>query len=152
MQQLLSVAIRSILPDKVRVAITRLCFFFNVIFSKFIDPQQLDDLKNEVSIILCQLKMYFLPSFFDIMIHLIIHLVREIRLCGPFFLRWMYSIEWYMKVLKGYTKNQYRPKASIVERYVVEEAIEFCLEYIQTATPVGLPKSRHGCIRGGRGT
>ena len=48
--------------------------------------------------------------------------------------------------------NQYRPEASIVERYVVEEAIEFCLEYIQTATPVGLPKSRHGCIRGGRGT
>ena len=85
MQQLFPVAIHGILPDKVRVAITRLCFFFNVIFSKFIDPQQLDDLKNEVSIILCQLKMYFLPSFFDIMIHLIIHLVREIRLCGPIF-------------------------------------------------------------------
>ena len=38
MQQLLPVAIRSILPDKVRVAITRLCFIFNAICSKVIDP------------------------------------------------------------------------------------------------------------------
>jgi len=45
---------------------------------------------------------------------------------GPFFLRWMYLVERYMKVLKGYIKNQYRPEARIVERYVAEEAIEFC--------------------------
>ena len=69
--------------------------------------------------------MYF---FFvcRLMIHLIVHLVREIRLCGPFFLWWMYPVERYMKVLKGYTKNQYRLEASIVERYAVEESIEFC--------------------------
>ena len=57
-----------------------------------------------------------------------------------------------MKVLKGYTNNQYRLEASIVERYVTKEAIEFCLEYIQTTTPVGLPKSHHDCTRGGGGT
>ncbi|XP_006588181.1 uncharacterized protein [Glycine max] len=74
-QQLLLVAIRGILPDKVRVAITRLCFFFNAICSKFIDPKQLDDLENEASIIICQLEMYFPPAFFDIMVHLVVHLV-----------------------------------------------------------------------------
>ena len=42
-----------------------------------------------------------------------------------FFLRWMYPVERYMKVLKGYTKNQYWLEASIVEKYVVEEAIDF---------------------------
>ena len=107
MQQLLPVAVRRILPDKVRVVITQLCFFFNAICSKVNDPQQLEDLENEASIIICQLEMYFPPSFFDIMIHLVIHLVREIRLCEPVFLRWMYPIEHYMKVLKGYMKNQY---------------------------------------------
>jgi len=107
MQQLLAVAIRRILPDKVRVLITRLCFLFNDICSKVIDPRQLDDLENEAAIVLCQLKIYFPPSFFDIMVHLIVHLVREIQLCGLVFLRWMYPIERYMKVLKGYTKNQY---------------------------------------------
>jgi len=28
----------------------------------------------------------------------------------------------------------------IVERYIAEEAIEFCLEYIEKAKPVGLPE------------
>jgi hypothetical protein len=42
----------------------------------------------------------------------------------------MYPIEWYMKILKGYTKNPSRPKASIVERYIAEEAIEFCSNYL----------------------
>ncbi|XP_040867221.1 uncharacterized protein [Glycine max] len=127
MQQLLPVAIRGTLPDKVRVAITHLCFLFNAICVKVIDPKQLDDLENEVVVVLCQMEMYFPSSFFDIMVHLVVHLVREIRLCGPVFLRWMYPVECYMKVLKGYTKTQHRPEASIMERYVVEECIEFSL-------------------------
>ena len=57
-----------------------------------------------------------------------------------------------MKVLKGYTKNQYRPEASIVERYVVEESIEFCSQYIEIVKFVGLPKSRRDLTLGGKGT
>ena len=64
MQQLLPVAARGILPKKVRLAITRLCFFFNAICSKVIDPHQLDNLENEAAIILCELEMYFPPTFF----------------------------------------------------------------------------------------
>ena len=44
MQQLLPVAIRDILPNKLRLAITRLCFFFNAICSKVVDPVKLDKL------------------------------------------------------------------------------------------------------------
>ena len=87
MQQLLLVAIRGILPNNVRNVLTRLCFFFNAICAKVIDPDKLDELENEAIIILCQLEMYFPPAFFDIMIHLMVHLVREIRLCGPVYLR-----------------------------------------------------------------
>ena len=107
MQQLFPVAIRGIFPKKVRVAITCLCFVFNDICSKVIDPRRLDELENKAAIVLCQMEMYFPPSFFDIMVHLIVHLVREIWLCGLVFLWWMYLVEWYMKVLKGYMKNQY---------------------------------------------
>ncbi|XP_058755972.1 uncharacterized protein LOC131629194 [Vicia villosa] len=148
MQQLLPVAIRGILPKNVRHAITRLCLFFNDVCSKVIDPEKLDELENESIIILCQLEMFFPPSFFDIMVHLIVHIVREIRICGPVYLRWMYPFERYMKILKGYVKNQYRPEASIIERYITEEAIEFCTDYLSNAKPVGLPKSRHD----GKGT
>jgi len=61
MQQLLPMAIRGSLPDKVRVSITCLCFIFNVICSKVIDPKKLDELDNETAIVLCQMEMYFPP-------------------------------------------------------------------------------------------
>ncbi|XP_027915741.1 uncharacterized protein LOC114175171 [Vigna unguiculata] len=143
MQQLLPVAFRAILPTSVRGILTRLCMFFNAICKKVINPRVLDDLENEAIRLLCQLEMYFPPSFFDIMVHLIVHLVREIRLCGPVFLRWMYPVERYMKILKGYVKNQYRPEASIIERYIAEEAIEFCSSYMPSCEPIGVPKTRH---------
>ena len=76
------------MPDKVRVAITRLCFVFNAICSIVVDPRRLDELENEVAIVICQIEMYFPPSFFDIMVYLIVHQVREIRLYGPVFLQW----------------------------------------------------------------
>ena len=57
-----------------------------------------------------------------------------------------------MKVLKGYTKNQHRPEASIVERYVVEECIEFCSQYIEDGKPMGLPETRHDQTLAGKGT
>jgi hypothetical protein len=48
-----------------------------------------------------------------------------------------------MKILKGYTKNPHRPEASIVERYIAEEAIEFCSNYLSEVDTIGVPKSRH---------
>ena len=45
-------------------------------------------------------------SSYDITIHLIVHLVREIKCCGPVYLRWMYPAGRYMKILKGYTKSE----------------------------------------------
>ena len=53
----------------------------------------------------------------------------------------MYPVKRYLKVLKGYTKNQYKPEASIIERYVAEEAIEFCTQYIDSLEFVGLLES-----------
>ena len=62
-------AICGTLPNKVRVVITHLCFLFNDICRKVIDPQKLDELENEATVVLCQMEMYFPPSFFDIMVH-----------------------------------------------------------------------------------
>ncbi|KOM28599.1 hypothetical protein LR48_Vigan553s002800 [Vigna angularis] len=140
MQHLLPVAIRAILHASVRGILTHLSLFFNAICKKVVDPRQLDDLQNEAIRLLCQLEMYFPPSFFDIMVHLIVHLVREIRICGPIFLWWMYPVERYMNILKGYVKNQLRPEASIIERYIAKEAIEFCSSYMPSCDPIGLPK------------
>ncbi|KAL4035139.1 hypothetical protein IC575_003818 [Cucumis melo] len=102
MQQLLPVAIRGILPKHVRLAIIWLCFFFNAICKKTIDTSQLKGMQEDVVVTLCLLEKYFPPSFFTIMVHLVVHLVREIEFCGPVHLRWMYPFERYMKVIKIY--------------------------------------------------
>jgi len=132
------VAIRGILPKNVRLTITRLCSFFNSTCSKEIDSQKLDELEEEIIVILFQLEMFFPPSFIDIMVHLVVHLVREIRSCGPVYIRWMYLVELYMKILKGYVKNQFCSEASIIERYISEESIEFCFEYLSKAKSIGV--------------
>nr|XP_004492197.1 uncharacterized protein LOC101504131 [Cicer arietinum] len=77
--------------------------------------------------------------------------VREIKLCGPVYLRWMYPFERYMKILKGYVKNPHRPESSIVERYIAEEAIEFCSDYMSKAEAIGIPRSRNEGICVGNG-
>lgn len=64
MQQLLLVAICDILPKDIRVTITRLYLFFNALCDKVLDFKKLDELEDEAAIILCQLEIYFPPSFF----------------------------------------------------------------------------------------
>ena len=51
--------------------------------------------------------------------------------------RWMYPIERYMKILKGYVKNQYHLETSMIESYIAEESIEFCSWYMSKANPIG---------------
>jgi len=64
----------------------------------------------------------------------------------------MYPIERCMKIFKGYVKNPYRPEASIVERYIVEEAIEFCTTYMSEVDAIGIPKSRYERRQESKGT
>ena len=152
MQQLLPVAIRGILPAEVRYTITRLCVFFNTISSKVIDPRILDPLQAEVIETMCRFQMYFPVSFFDIMPHLIIHLVREIKLCGPVCMRSMWLFERGMKPLKLKMVNPAKPEASIVHRYVAEELGAWCSTYLAHTQQIGLPKSRHVGRLLGQGT
>jgi len=56
-----------------------------------------------------------------------------------------------MKILKGYVKNQPCSEASIVKRYIVEEAIEFCTEYLSEVEVIGVPKSRYHGRGDGKG-
>ena len=141
MQQLLPVTIRSVLPKHVRYAITRLCFFFNALCAKVVDVSKLNDLQQDIVVTLCLLEKYFPPSIFDIMLHLIVHLVREVRLCGLVYMRWMYPFERYMKVLKGYVRNRNHPEGCIAECYIAEEALEFCTEYLSSIDAIGIPSS-----------
>ncbi|TYK14460.1 transposase [Cucumis melo var. makuwa] len=79
-------------------------------------------MQKDVVVTLCLLEKYFPPSFFTIMVHLIVHLIREIEFCGPVHLR-------------------NRPEGCTVENYIAEEAIEFCSEFIAGVSSIGLNSS-----------
>jgi len=48
-----------------------------------------------------------------------------------------------MKIFKGYVKNPYRPEASIIKRYITDEAIEFCTIYMSKVDAIDVLRSRY---------
>ncbi|XP_058741009.1 uncharacterized protein LOC131613346 [Vicia villosa] len=129
---LLQIAVRSTMPKEVATPLIRLGSFFRSLCQKVIQVEDLDYLEDEIVEILCQLEMIFPPSFFDIMVHLPIHLVNEVRLGGPVQFRWMYPTERYLCKLKNYVRNRAYPEGSIAEGYLAEEAITFCSRYLHS--------------------
>ena len=92
-QQLLPLAIRNVLPDKVTAVLVELSSYFKQICNRSVNHADLDNIQHRIILTLCHLEMLFPPSFFTVMIHLCVHLVDELRLGGPVQYRWMYPIE-----------------------------------------------------------
>ncbi|XP_013594286.1 PREDICTED: uncharacterized protein LOC106302291 [Brassica oleracea var. oleracea] len=136
MQQLLPIALKGLLPKGPRLAIFRLCAFFNLLCQRVIDWEKLLVMEAEIVETLCLFERFFPPSLFDIMLHLTVHLGREARLGGPVHFRWMYPFERYMKVLKDFVRNPARPEGCIAESYLAEECIRFCSEFLKKTTNV----------------
>ena len=98
---------------------------------------------------LVSFEMVFPPSFFNIMTHLLVHIVKEISILGPIFLHNMFPFERYMAVLKKYVRNRSRLEGWIAKGYVTEEVIKFCVDFIDDLSPIGVPMSRHeGRLKG----
>jgi hypothetical protein len=129
---LLQVAVRSTMSNQVAHPLIRLCSFFRCLCQKVIEVADLDILQSEIAETLCQFEMIFPPAFFDIMVHLPIHLVNEVRLGGPVQFRWMYFPERYLGKLKSYVRNKSRPEGSIAEGYLAEECLTFCSRYLHS--------------------
>ena len=143
----LPIAIRAINPLFLKMAITRLCYFFNRISQKVIDRDELASLQEFAVETISQFEMCFPPSFFDIMVHLVVHLVPQIEALGPMYLHEMWTYERFMSILNGYVSTRARPEASMIEGYCTEEAIEsggpFCNSILKDQVAIGLPPSRH---------
>jgi hypothetical protein len=87
--------------------------------------------------------MIFPPAFFDIMMHLPVHLAEEARLGGPVLYRWMYPIERYLRTLKGYMRNKAHPEGSIAEGYILEECMTFCSRFLDGMPTKQSQSERH---------
>ena len=129
MQRLLPVGCRSLVNKTISSTIIELCTFFNQLCARTVNVTDMVKAQDQLVIILCKLERIFPPTFFDIMIYLVLHLPEEAILGGPVFMRWMYPFERYLKRLKDYVRNAAKPEGSISEGYVVDEALTFCSRY-----------------------
>ncbi|XP_025608126.1 uncharacterized protein [Arachis hypogaea] len=130
MEHLFPILVKNALPANVATVIADLSSFFRTLCGKAINPLQLDELQNHVVHTLCRMEMILPPSFFTIMVHLIVHLVEEVKIGGPVHYRWMYPIERYLGRLKQFVRNRAQAEGSIAEGYLSEEILTFCSRYL----------------------
>ncbi|XP_074560566.1 uncharacterized protein LOC141816719 [Curcuma longa] len=130
LQRILPVAIRKFFPKDICGTLIELCEFFKKITARSLHIADLSKMEEEIVLILCKMERIFPPAFFDIMVHLAVHLPREAMLAGPVSSRWMYPFERYLGRLKKYVRNKARPEGSIAEGYIVNEALTFSSLYM----------------------
>ncbi|XP_043694262.1 uncharacterized protein LOC122644969 [Telopea speciosissima] len=131
MQQLLPLSIRVHPTKNVKLVLLSLCAFFRSVCVKVAKTEDLNQLEASIAETLCNLERIFPPIFFDVMVHLMVHLPREILLGGPVHYRWMYPFERFNKTLKDYMRNARHPEGSIAEGYIANECLQFCALHIK---------------------
>ncbi|KAH1081573.1 hypothetical protein J1N35_021334 [Gossypium stocksii] len=87
MQDLLPLALRSCMSKKVTYCIIELSNIMKAICGKVLNVEELEKVQDRAALALRNLEKIFPPSFFTIMVHLVIHLPREVIIGGPVFYR-----------------------------------------------------------------
>jgi len=98
MQQLLPLVVRKLRNKELILVLIEVSSFFRELCSKVATPHDFEWLQHRIVVTLCHLELLFPPSFFDIMIHLSVHLAFEAMIAGPVHYRWMYPIERYVLI------------------------------------------------------
>jgi hypothetical protein len=91
-------------------AITELGNFFRELCSRNLRIDVVERLKLKILVILCKLEKIFSPTFFDVMVHLAVHLLDQALLRGPNQYGWMYPIERRLGTFKNFVRNRARPE------------------------------------------
>lgn len=75
-------------------------------------------------------ELKFLPSFFDVIVHLVVHLLYEAKLTRLVSSRWMYPIKRYLRTMKNVSKTKPSLEGCINEGYMVNEVVTFSFLYM----------------------
>jgi hypothetical protein len=121
---------RGFLDKDIHEAIAELGKLFRQLCSRTLDKDVFAEMKKEIPIILVKLEKNFPPAFFDVMIHLVVHLPYEVLLRGHVQYVWMYPIERRLYTLKCYVQNRSQLEDSIAKAYVANECLTFCSKYM----------------------
>ena len=73
---------------------------FKQLCVSIVNVSDMVEAQTQLVFILCKLERIFPPAFFDIMIHLVLHLPEEAILGGPVHMRCMYPLRDTLRGLK----------------------------------------------------
>ena len=93
LQRILPIGLRGFADKDISIVLFELGNFFQDLCLRTLKRSELEKLEERIVLILCKLERFFPPAFFDVMIHLAVHLPQEAILGGPIQYRWMYPIE-----------------------------------------------------------
>ncbi|XP_056686007.1 uncharacterized protein [Spinacia oleracea] len=130
LQDLLKPAFQGILPKEVLEPLVELSLFFKQLCSKTLKIDVLEKMEKSIAVTLCKLEKVFVPAFFDIMVHLPIHLAGEAKIAGPVQYRWQYRFEREMHTMKPTVSNKAQPEGSIANARIMEECLAFISRYL----------------------
>jgi hypothetical protein len=80
------------MQEEIKMSFIKLSKMFNKFCLKVIELNTMQVLRAKVAKTMSMLEKVFPPTCFDVMTHLVVHLVEELDLCGPVHTRWMYPI------------------------------------------------------------
>ncbi|XP_050387393.1 uncharacterized protein LOC126803675 [Argentina anserina] len=161
LQRLFPVVIRPYLRPDVVEPLVALSRFFQQLCARELKKSDVLELKEDIVYIMCKLERIFPPAFFDVMIHLMVHLPEQALLTGPVHYTWMFPQERYIarfKVCqftftyyclhintnssifrqlgeyKKYVRNRGKPEGSIANAYLLNECVTYGDLYRSNAT------------------
>jgi hypothetical protein len=130
LQRILAAGLKGIAPKEMYNAIADLGRFFRELCARTLKVKVLERLKVEIVLILCRLENIFPPTFFNVMIHLAVHLPDEAILRGPVHYGWMYPVEGRLGHLKATIRNKGRPEGSLLKSILSMSASHFAQDIL----------------------
>ena len=89
--------------------------------------------------VVCLVEETFPRTILTTQVHLLVHLIDEIAICGVVHARWMFFLERFMKTLKDFVRKNARPEGSMAEGWLVQSSLVHISEYLTKVDP-SLPR------------
>ncbi|MCO5570704.1 hypothetical protein L7F22_024431 [Adiantum nelumboides] len=131
LKHVLPLVIDGCLTTDVRDVIHRLGKLARWITSKEIDISSIAQKKRDYIELLWLMEKELPTSFFDIQVHVLIHIVDEIETAGVVSTHWMFWVERFMGALKGLVRQRARPEGSMSEGWGLGECMYYIADYLE---------------------
>jgi len=104
-----------------------MCRWFS---SKEIHKEDIKYLSREIPRLMCEMKKYPPPTFFNAQEHYLIDQVEDIEMCGPVQTRSMWMVERHLKSLKAFIRQRACFEGSMVEGFMVYQSSMYIIQYL----------------------